>query len=41
MSDQTTHYVRPDVKAFLDFLNGTDAPPMSQLGLEADRKSVV
>ncbi|ABD26196.1 lipolytic enzyme [Novosphingobium aromaticivorans DSM 12444] len=41
MSDQTTHYVRPDVKAFLDFLNGTDAPPMSQLGLEAARASYI
>ncbi|MBB4613640.1 alpha/beta hydrolase [Novosphingobium taihuense] len=39
MTEQKTHYVRPDVQGFLAFLNGTDAPPMSQLGLEAARES--
>lgn len=41
MTDQPTHYVRPDVQAFLAFLNGTDAPPMSELGLEAARASYI
>ncbi|MFN3423399.1 MAG: alpha/beta hydrolase [Novosphingobium meiothermophilum] len=41
MTEQTTHYVRPDVQAFLAFLNSTDAPPMSQLGLEAARASYI
>ncbi|MBF9151442.1 alpha/beta hydrolase [Novosphingobium jiangmenense] len=41
MTDQKTHYVRPDVQAFLAFLNGTDAPPMSQMGLEAARASYI
>ncbi|HQS69599.1 MAG: lipase [Novosphingobium sp. 28-62-57] len=39
MIDQVTHYVRPDVQAFLGFLNATAAPPMSELGLEAARAS--
>jgi len=39
MTDQTTHFVRPDVKAFLDFLNAAQAPPMSQVPLEAARGS--
>ncbi|WP_371431667.1 alpha/beta hydrolase [Novosphingobium sp.] len=37
--DRPQHFVRPDVKGFLDYLNGTGAPPMSQLGLEAARAS--
>jgi len=37
----TDHFVRPDVKAFLDFLNGTQAPPMSQLPLEMARASYI
>lgn len=41
MTEQKTHYVRPDVQGFLAFLNGTDAPPMSQLGLEAARASYI
>ncbi|NLR72363.1 alpha/beta hydrolase [Novosphingobium sp. ERN07] len=41
MTEPTPHYVRPDVQAFLAFLNGTDAPPMSQLGLEAARASYI
>lgn len=41
MTETTAHYVRPDVQAFLAFLNGTDAPPMSQLGLEAARASYI
>ncbi|MBA4355590.1 MAG: lipase, partial [Novosphingobium sp.] len=41
MTDQKTHFVRPDVKAFLDFLNGTQAPPMSQMPLEMARASYV
>jgi acetyl esterase len=41
MTDKQPHYVRPDVQAFLAFLNGTDAPPMSQLGLEAARASYI
>jgi acetyl esterase len=41
MTDHKTHYVRPDVQAFLAFLNGTDAPPMSQMGLEAARASYI
>lgn len=41
MTDQKTHFVRPDVKAFLDFLNGTKAPPMSQMPLEMARASYV
>lgn len=44
-ADTTTtiqkHYVRPDVKGFLDFLNNVDAPPISQLGLEAARASYI
>ena len=41
MSNQTTPYVRPDVAAFLSFLNGTEAPPMSQMGLEMARASYI
>lgn len=41
MTEQKTHYVRPDVQGFLAFLNGTDAPPMSQLGVEAARASYI
>lgn len=41
MTQPTAHYVRPDVQAFLAFLNGNDAPPMSQLGLEAARASYI
>ncbi|MDT0508261.1 alpha/beta hydrolase [Novosphingobium sp. MMS21-SN21R] len=41
MTEQTTHFVRPDVKAFLDFLNGVNAPPMSQLPLEMARASYI
>lgn len=41
MTDQTSHFVRPDVKAFLDFLNGVNAPPMSQLPLEMARASYI
>lgn len=41
MADQTAHFVRPDVKAFLDFLNGVQAPPMSQLPLEMARASYI
>lgn len=41
MTDQKTHYVRPDVQAFLAFLNSTDAPPMSQMSLEAARASYI
>ena len=41
MTDQTAHFVRPDVKAFLDFLNGVQAPPMSQLPLEMARASYI
>lgn len=37
----TDHFVRPDVKAFLDFLNGTQAPPMNQLPLEMARASYI
>lgn len=37
----TDHFVRPDVKAFLAFLNGTQAPPMSQLPLEMARASYI
>lgn len=39
MTDQTTPYVRPDVAAFLAFVNGTQAPPMSEMGLEMARAS--
>ncbi|MFM6832228.1 MAG: alpha/beta hydrolase [Novosphingobium sp.] len=41
MTEQTTHFVRPDVKAFLDFLNGVNAPPMSQLPLDMARASYI
>lgn len=41
MTDQTTHFVRPDVAAFLAFLNGTQAPPMSQMGVEMARASYI
>lgn len=41
MADQTAHFVRPDVKAFLDFLNGVQAPPMSQLPLAMARASYI
>lgn len=41
MTDQATHYVRPDVQAFLGFLNASGAPPMSQIGLEAARASYI
>ena len=41
MSDNHPHFVRPDVKAFLDFLNGTQAPPMSQLGPEQARAGYI
>ena len=39
MSEPTKPYVRPDVQAFLDFLNANAAPPMSQIGLEMARAS--
>lgn len=39
MIDQTKHYVRPDVQAFLDFLTATGAPPLSELSLEVARAS--
>ncbi|OZA56553.1 MAG: lipase, partial [Sphingomonadales bacterium 39-62-4] len=41
MTDHTTHYVRPDVQAFLAFLNSTGAPPMSELSLADARASYV
>lgn len=39
MSDALAHYVRPDVKAFLDFLNSSNAPPMHEMGLDMARAS--
>lgn len=39
MTEQTKPYVRPDVQAFLDFLNANAAPPMSELSLEVARGS--
>jgi len=39
MSDAPQHFVRPDVKAFLDFLNSAKAPPMSEMGLDMARAS--
>jgi acetyl esterase len=41
MTDHTTHYVRPDVQAFLAFLNSTGAPPMSELPLAEARAGYV
>jgi acetyl esterase len=35
------HFVRPDVKAFLDYLNSAGAPPMSELPLADARASYV
>lgn len=35
----TDHYVRPDVRAFLDFLNAAGAPPISQLSPAEARES--
>lgn len=37
----TPHYVRPDVKAFLDYLNSAGAPPMSELSLSDARASYI
>lgn len=37
----STHFVRPDVRAFLDFLNASPAPPMSQLPLDLARASYI
>lgn len=37
MTEQKTHYVRPDVQAFLAFLTSTDAAPMSQMPLAEAR----
>jgi acetyl esterase len=39
MSDALAHFVRPDVKVFLDFLNSTNAPPMHEMGLDMARAS--
>jgi len=41
MTDHTTHYVRPDVQAFLGFLNSTGAPPMSALPLAEARAGYI
>jgi acetyl esterase len=35
----TDHYVRPDVRAFLDFLNAAGTPPLSQLSPAEARES--
>lgn len=37
MMGAPTHFVRPDVKAFLDFLNAAKTPPMSEMSLEMAR----
>lgn len=38
MTDGTTHYTRPDVAAFLAFLNAQEGPPMNELAPEASRE---
>ena len=35
MTDGTSHYTRPDVAAFLVFLNAQDGPKMEELPPEA------
>ncbi|MCP9223033.1 alpha/beta hydrolase [Erythrobacter sp. LQ02-29] len=37
MSEQTDHFVRADVRAFLDFLESAGRPPMSELSVEEAR----
>ncbi|MCW1384174.1 alpha/beta hydrolase [Novosphingobium sp. KCTC 2891] len=39
--ERTEHYVRPDVRAFLDMMNAIDAPPMSAVGPEAARAGYI
>ncbi|WP_338466016.1 alpha/beta hydrolase [Novosphingobium sp. ZN18A2] len=39
--DKTPHFVRPDVSAFLSFLNGMDRPQLSEMALEEARASYV
>ena len=41
MTEQTTHFVRPDVAAFLAFLNNPDAVPLHKMGLDAARSSMI
>ncbi|WP_226016811.1 alpha/beta hydrolase [Novosphingobium sp. FKTRR1] len=38
-STGTSHFVRPDVRGFLDFLNATAGPTMSQIGAVAAREA--
>lgn len=39
--EKTEHFVRPDVGAFLGFLNGMDRPELSQMQLEDARASYI
>ncbi|WP_225007476.1 MULTISPECIES: alpha/beta hydrolase [Novosphingobium] len=39
--EKPQHYVRPDVRAFLDMMNAVEAPPMSAVGAEMARAGYV
>lgn len=40
-ADAPQHYVRPDVKAFLDYLNSVEGPQMHEMPLDAARASYI
>ncbi|MCW6530775.1 alpha/beta hydrolase [Sphingomonas sp. MMSM20] len=40
MTERVSHYVRPDVAKFLEFLNSQEGPPMEELGVETARAMI-